>query len=258
MYSTATGDGPPLILVHGLGSNSETWRGILPALAVGRRVIAIDLPGHGRSPAERDSATFDGLARSLEGFLVEQDFARADLVGSSLGGRLVLEMARRGRAGSVVALDPGGFWQGWERTFLRTTLQASGALLRGLHGMRAVMARNPATRTMLLAQLSAHPWKLDGDTVAAELDSLATTRTFSALVNNLAAAPMQSGPAAREDGRISIGWGRHDRLCLPVQAARAMAAFPNARLHWFEHSGHFPHWDEPDATVRLIRETTAG
>ncbi|MES2698950.1 MAG: alpha/beta fold hydrolase [Pseudomonadota bacterium] len=258
MYSTATGDGPPLILVHGLGSNGETWRGILPALAVGRRVIAIDLPGHGRSPAEHDSATFDGLARSLEAFLVEQDFARADLVGSSLGGRLVLEMARRGRAGSVVALDPGGFWQGWERTFLRTTLQASGALLRGLHGMRAVMARNPATRTMLLAQLSAHPWKLDGDTVAAELESLATTKTFSGLVNNLATAPMQSGPAAWEDCRIAVGWGRHDRLCLPVQAARAMAAFPNARLHWFEHSGHFPHWDEPDATVRLIRETTAG
>ena len=41
------------------------------------------------------------------------------MVGSSMGARLVLEMARRGRARAVVALDLGGFWKGWERTFLK-------------------------------------------------------------------------------------------------------------------------------------------
>lgn len=46
------------------------------------------------------------------------------MVGRSLGARLVLEMARRGRAGSVIVLDPGGFWQGWERTFFGITTTA--------------------------------------------------------------------------------------------------------------------------------------
>ena len=57
-------------------------------------------------------------------------------------------------------------------------------------------------------------------------------------------------------GRIVIGWGRHDRLCLPGQAARAKAAFPSAELHWFESSGHFPMWDMPEQTVEVILRAT--
>jgi pimeloyl-ACP methyl ester carboxylesterase len=53
---------------------------------------------------------------------------------------------------------------------------------------------------------------------------------------------------------VTIGWGRHDRLCLPAQAKRAQAAFPGSRLVWFDHSGHFPQWDEPDETVRCVLE----
>jgi pimeloyl-ACP methyl ester carboxylesterase len=243
--------------VHGLGSSSHTWSGLLPALTQDRQVITIDLPGHGRTPADHDSATFAGLSRSLEDFLRDQNLHQVAMVGSSLGGRLVLEMARRGLAGPVVALDPGGFWVGWERTYLQTTLLASVFMLRSLNGMRAALAHGAVSRSILLAQLSARPWALDGDLVQAELDSYASTATFVRLVNDLAAAPMQDGPAAPPTCRITIGWGRHDRLCWPNQADRALAAFPSGTLHWFEHSGHFPHWDEPEETVKLIREATA-
>ena len=67
---------------------------------------------------------------------------------------------------------------------------------------------------------------------------------------------MQKG-AVRTASPVVIGWGRKDRLCLPRQANRAMAAFPDAAMHWFEASGHFPMWDQPDETVRLILEATA-
>ena len=255
MYETTTGAGRPLLLVHGVGSSGHTWRDLVPALAEDRRVIVIDLPGHGSTPAEEDSGTFDGLARSLEEFLTTKQLVGVDMVGSSLGGRLVLEMARRGKAGAVVALNPGGFWTGWERTYLQSTLLMSVYMLRAVGGLRATLAHNPATRSLLLAQLSAHPWDLEGDKVQAELDSYATTARFTELVNHLASAPMQEGPAAPGSGPIAIGWGRHDRLCWPVQAERAQHAFPSGRLHWFEHSGHFPHWDEPDETLRLIKKT---
>lgn len=229
----------------------------MPALARHREVIAIDLPGHGESPTENDSGTFAGLARSLDEWLVQEKLTAVDMVGSSMGARLVLEMARRGRSGAVVALDPGGFWSGWERGFIKTTLVASGWLLRLLRPALPTLAHNPIARSLLLAQLAARPWTLNGDLVAVELLSIANTATFGELVKDLAYGPAQAGPEAAKVGPVAIGWGRHDRLCFPVQARRAKQVFPKARLVWFERSGHFPLWEEPEKTVQLILETVS-
>lgn len=250
------GAGAPLLLVHGLGGNRGSWDTLVPLLGAQRRLIIIDLPGHGATPAEADSGTFAGLVRSVQQFIAERGLAGVDVVGSSLGGRIALDLARQGGVGAVVALDPGGFWQGWERGFFRTTIAASVRLLRLMRPALPAVLGNPAGRLLLLAQLSAHPARLDGKQVAAELTSYATTPTFDALVRDLSGGPSQQGPAAADSGPVAIGWGRHDRLCLPRQAARAMARFPGAKLHWFEHSGHFPGWDEPAAAAEFILRST--
>ena len=256
MHRIERGMGRKLLLVHGLGGSWRSWSTVLDALSEHRTVIAIDLPGHGATPAEPDSGTFDGLVRSVERYIADQGLGGIDLVGSSMGARIVLELARRGGVGNVVALDPGGFWRGWERTFFKVTIGLSGQLLRAIRPGLPALSGNAATRTALLAQLSAHPWKLDPQVVAAELASLSTTATFDALVSDLAAGPEQTGPAADPARRIVIGWGRHDHLCLPRQAARAKLAFPSADLHWFEASGHFPMWDMPEETVAVILAAT--
>jgi pimeloyl-ACP methyl ester carboxylesterase len=256
LHSIRRGSGKPLLLVHGLGSTQGAWSLVLPALAERREVIAVDLPGHGKSPAETDSGTFAGIVRSFDEWLDSEGLPGVDMVGSSMGARLVLEMARRGRCGASVALDPGGFWQGWERTYLSASLTGSELLLRSLRSALPSITHNAAARTILLPQLSAHPWSLDGDLVEAELTSFADTPTFNALSQDLAYGPLQEGPAAPGSGPVTIGWGRHDRLCLPVQAERAHAAFPGSRLVWFERSGHFPMWDQPEETVALILEAT--
>jgi len=250
------GAGRKVLLVHGLGGSWQSWSTILDALSANRTVIAIDLPGHGATPAEHDSGTFEGLVGSVERYIADNGLAGIDVVGSSMGARIVLELARRGNVGNVVALDPGGFWRGWERTFFKITIGASGRLLRAIRPSLPMLSRHAASRTALLAQLSAHPWTLDPKVVATELASLSTTSTFDALVSDLASGPEQTGPAADRTGRIVIGWGRHDRLCLPRQAARAQAAFPSADLHWFEASGHFPMWDMPEETVAVILAAT--
>ena len=255
IFHTRAGRGKPLLLVHGLGATCRSWDPISPALAEAREVIALDLPGHGQSPEEADSGTFDGLARSLDDWLKAENLTGVDMVGSSLGARLVLEMARRGRAGAVVALDPGGFWQGWERTFFNATITASLALVRALRPALPAITGNVVGRTVLMAQLSARPRALDPAFVARELKSLADTRTVGSLVKDLAKGAMQEGPA-NTSAPVVIGWGRKDRLCLPQQADRAMAAFPKARMHWFEHSGHFPMWDQPEETVKVILDAT--
>jgi len=256
MQHITRGTGKPLLLVHGLGSSWRAWRPILDDLAAERSVIAIDLPGHGGTPAEQDSGTFAGLVGSVERYLVANNLTGIDAVGSSMGARIVLELARRGMVGNVVALDPGGFWRGWERAFFKITIGLSGRLLRAIRPGLPMLSQNAASRTALLAQLSAHPWALDPEIVGTELKGLSLTPTFDALVDSLASGPEQIGPAADSTGHIVIGWGKHDRLCLPRQAARAMAAFPSAQLHWFESSGHFPMWDMPAETIRVILAAT--
>ena len=256
MHHMERGTGRALLLIHGLGGSWESWNPVLGALSEHRSVIAIDLPGHGASPAAADSGTFAGLVASVEAYIAANGLAGIDIVGSSMGARIALELARRGNVGAVVALDPGGFWRGWERTFFKTTISASGKLLRAIRPALPALSRNVAARTALLAQLSARPWALDPQLVATELASITNTPTFDALVRDLANGPEHTGPAADPERPIVIGWGRQDRLCLPRQAARAQTAFPSAKLHWFENSGHFPMWDMPKETVAVILAAT--
>jgi pimeloyl-ACP methyl ester carboxylesterase len=252
MHHIQRGTGRKLLLIHGLGGSGQSWGTIFDKLSEHRTVIAVDLPGHGATPAEADSGTFIGLVGSVERYIADQGMEGVDIVGSSMGARIVLELARRGSVGNVVALDPGGFWRGWERTFFKITIGLSGHLLRVIRPLLPTLSRHAASRTALLAQLSVRPWALNPQVVATELIGLSNTPTFDALVDDLADGPEQTGPAAQTTGRIIIGWGRQDRLCLPRQALRAQAAYPSADLHWFESSGHFPAWDMPDETVSVI------
>lgn len=258
LAETRTGNGRPLLLVHGLGGNRASWRPVLAPLAAAREVIAIDLPGHGASPAEPDSGTFEGLVRSVEAHLEAGGLRGVDAAGFSLGGRVVLELARRGSVGAVVSLDPGGFWRGWERTFLRVSLLASLGMVRMMGPAALLAARAAPSRSLLFAQLSAHPWRLDPTLVADELKSFATTPTFTALTRDLAGGPEQEGPAAPGSGPIVIVWGRNDRLCLPQQADRARAAFPGSRLHRLDACGHYAIWDQSEACIELILNATDG
>jgi pimeloyl-ACP methyl ester carboxylesterase len=250
------GNGRKLLLIHGLGGSRRSWDPIVDALSADREVIVIDLPGHGASPPKSDSGTFAGLVDSVQSFIHGSDLAGVDLVGSSMGARLVLELARRGHSGDIVALDPGGFWRGWERSYFKVTIGLSVRLLRALRPALPALSRNLGSRTALLAQFSARPWALDPNVVATELMSYAATPTFDALVNDLAHGPEQEGLAATPKNRITVGWGRQDRLCLTVQAARAKVAFPAAELHWFDQCGHFPMWDQPAETIKLILAKT--
>ncbi|WP_277970262.1 alpha/beta fold hydrolase [Sphingomonas echinoides] len=116
----------------GLGGRWRSWSTILDPLSASRAIIAIDLPGHGATPAQPDGGTFNGLVGSVQRYIVENGLTGIDVVGSSMGARIVLEPARRGMVGNVVALDRGGFWRGWERSFFKTTIGVSGRLLRAI------------------------------------------------------------------------------------------------------------------------------
>lgn len=213
------------------------------------------MPGHGGSPPLEGRQTISAFADALTDFIESEGLGAVDLVGSSLGARLVLELSRRGVGGHCVALDPGGFWRGWETWFFQSTISASIRLVRALQPVMPFLSRHAATRMLLLAQLSNRPSALAPKVVLKEMQTFAATSVFDDMVRELANDPLQAGTASTP-GRVTIGWGRNDQLLLPRQADRAQAAFPQARLHWFEKCGHFPHWDQPEETVRTILQAT--
>lgn len=256
MSSVRRGHGRPLLLIHGLGGSWRSWTPILDTLAAKREVIAVDLPGHGETPPLAGATSVYTLADAVIAFIRENGLVGVDTVGSSMGARLVLEIARRGGViGGAVALDPGGFWRGWERHLFYASLWASIRAVRALQPVMPAISRSAVARTLLLAQLSARPWRLAPHVVLAEMRTYAASPVFDELLHELAHGRAQEGaPRGAIRSPLIIGWGRRDRVCLPRQAARALDLFPDAQLQWFEHCGHFPQWDAPEATARLILE----
>ena len=251
------GEGKPLLLLHGLGGSWRSWSTLLDGLAAERDVIAVDLPGFGDTPPLPGEVSIATLADAVTEFMHEQNLNGVDVVGSSMGARLVLELARRGVVGNVVSLDPGGFWQGWERTVFSTSVALSVRLVRLLQPVMPFLTGNPITRTLLFAQFSAHPWALSPSVSLAEMRSFATAKSFDPLLTSLVKGPAQQGiPAGTERKPIVIGWGKRDLVCLPRQAKRAASLFPQAKFHWFTACGHFPQWDSPRETTHLILDST--
>lgn len=252
------GSGSPLLLVHGLGAGWRSWAPILDELARHREVIAVDLPGFGETPPLSGDVSIATLTDSVADFIREQGLDGVSTVGQSMGGRIVLELARRGVGGDTVALDPGGFWSPRERAVFAATLRPSIVLVRALRGMLPALLSNPVGRTVLLAQLSARPWALSRETVLPDVRGLADSPSVGAAMDALTRGPLQQGaPAGTVPGRVTIGWGRRDLVTVPQQADRATHLFPDASLHWFERCGHFPQWDVPHEATRLILDSTS-
>lgn len=257
MHCVRMGTGQPLLMLHGLGGSWRSWSTIVPSLREQRDLVLVDLPGFGETPPLSPETSILTLADAVTRFLGEHGLYGVDVVGSSMGARLAMELARRGVVGATVALDPGGFWRGWQRRFFYGSIWASIRLVRLLQPMMPAICRSAIGRTLLFPQFSPKPWALPADAVLEEMRSYARSRRFDQLLCSLAYGPEQEGaPSGSLKKPMVIGWGRQDRVCVPSQAKVAQALFPDARLHWFSHCGHFPHWDQPEDTVRLILEST--
>ncbi|MFI0982401.1 alpha/beta fold hydrolase [Streptomyces sp. NPDC021093] len=104
------GEGPALLLLHGAGRSRADWDDVVPYLLPHHRVLAADLPGHGRSPAPAGSGwSFEATARALDATLAAHD---AVPVGHSLGGMVAVHLAATRPHAVRAAVDLDGFWRG--------------------------------------------------------------------------------------------------------------------------------------------------
>ncbi len=252
------GAGKPLLLIHGIGGSWRSWQTILDGLAAEREVIAVDLPGFGDTPPLDGEVSIATLSDAVTSFVNENNLNGVDTVGSSMGARLVLELARRGGVlGGVVSLNPGGFWQGWQIPAFYHSVNLSIKLVRRLQLIMPTLTKSAIGRTLLFAQFSAKPWKIPPKVALDEMRAFAESPSFDELLYNLAYGEKQKGaPKDSIKNPLVIGWGKRDRVCFPSQAKRALKLFPDAELHWFERCGHFPQWDAPAETARLVLDST--
>jgi len=261
MHYTRRGSGKPLLLIHGLGGSGRSWDTITDALATHREVIAVDLPGFGETPPLTGEVSIRTLSDVVTAFIQTHNLEGVDVVGSSMGARLVLELARRGGGivGAVISLDPGGFWRGWERHAFYLSIYLSIRLVRLLQPIMPLITGSSVGRTLLFPQFSAHPWTLSPKVTLEEMRNFAASPSFDELLYNLAYGEAQQGsPPNSITAPLIIGWGNQDWVCFPQQAQRARAMFPDAQLHWFENCGHFPHWDSPPEATQVVLEGTMG
>jgi pimeloyl-ACP methyl ester carboxylesterase len=253
------GSGRPLVLVHGLGATHDCWRHVLPLLRGHREVVTFDLPGFGDAPPLAGPVTVTALADHVEGMLRREDLLEADLVGSSMGGEVVLELLRRGHGGDVVALAPSGYWDALGRTWFLLVAWAATVLVTLLRPVAPAILATRWGRELLLRPLSPRPRHLPAVVPDSSRRFGCTPSFVPGLVHLGSRRDPVRIPAEQVAGRrVTLAWGRHDGLCLPSQAERAHAAVPGSSLHWFDRSGHLPPWDEPHATAQLLLAVTGG
>jgi pimeloyl-ACP methyl ester carboxylesterase len=240
------GSGPPLLLVHGLGSCKEMWRPVIPRLALQREVVAVDMPGFGESPP--GPTTIEGLAEALAGFMSDLGLEQPRVAGNSLGGGVALAMGAMGAASAVCGLSPVGFVNHREGRYAQGVLVSTRVLAEGLAPVADAFARRTALRTLLSAHVAARPWRIPADDTAHWTRMYASAPAFWELLEALDEwrAPVPSCPT-------TIAWGDRDRLLIySRQAPRARRALPDARHVTVRGCGHVPTWDDPEQVADVL------
>jgi pimeloyl-ACP methyl ester carboxylesterase len=246
------GVGPPLLLLHGVGHDRSAWWPVYDRLRTHRDVIAVDLPGHGRSPGLPDGTPYTVAAyvAAVEQLIDALALSRPRMAGNSLGGAIALELAATGAAGSAVALAPIGFWDGLEIPYVMTSLRASRAAARLLRPLVPALLATRAGRAVLLAQFYGRPGQVPaaqaGNAVAAFCHAPAMPRTLP----HTRGYRFDATVDAAVD--VTVAWGTRDRLLIGRQAARARAALPAAQHVLLPHCGHVPMPDDPAAVADLL------
>ena len=251
-----TGSGPPLVLVHGIGSRRGVWKPVVPLLARERDVLTVDLPGFGESAMlTGEQPTVEALARALAGWWGELGIVRPHVAGNSLGGGISLELARMGVVSSATALSPVGFWSPGEARYGRTMLRVTHFSATRLGPQMQRIVQSPIGRQATIGLMYGRPAKRDGAEAAEDLVQLARAPGWEATLPISREYVFHDGDELRVP--VTIGWGTRDRLLIPRQAERARAMLPRARHVPLPGCGHIPMSDDPEGVAALLLAASA-
>jgi len=258
-YLTA-GEGPVLLLVHGIASDSEAWRASLPLLARRARVIAPDLPGHGASGKAPGDYSLGSLASSMRDLLVKLGHERATLVGHSLGGGVAMQFAYMfpERAERLVLLSSGGLGRSVNPLLRAATLPGSELVIAATIGPLTALGRAGVAAVRRIG-LRVAP---DLGEVGRGFAALADREGRAAFLDTLRSVVNFNGQRVDASDRLYLAvgvptlllWGERDPIIPAGHGLRARERMPGSRLVTFEDSGHFPQIDDPHRFAATVLE----
>lgn len=245
------GRGEPLVLFHGLTGGERMWRHVVPLLAARHDTIALALLGHrGGTPVTERPTLVAHVVDDAERLLDRLGLERPHLAGSSMGGWVALELARRGRARSLCALSPAGTWEAGSEDHVRSRAK----LRRTLRDTRRsrlflpLLARSKGFRRRAFANAAQHANRLTpAEVVDAADDVIGCVAAEDVLGTMEQLAPLDPLPCP-----VTIAWSQGDRILpLDINGARARELFPAADFVVLPDVGHVPMFDDP----RLVADT---
>jgi pimeloyl-ACP methyl ester carboxylesterase len=257
------GEGPVLLLIHGMAGTCENWSSVIDPLALRHTVLAPDLPGHGGSAPGGGDYSLGGLAATLRDMLLALGHDRATLVGHSLGGGVAMqfsyqfpEMVER-----LVLVASGGL--GPEVSPLLRAAALPGADL--FIGATANVGQRAGSLVgRALTTIGMRP-SADIAEVARGYASLSDGRRRRAFLSTLRAVVGTEGQRIAAADRLYLArelpllivWGERDPI-IPVRHAReAHEALPGSRLEVFENAGHLPQLEDPGRFIAVVERFLA-
>jgi len=245
-----------LVLLHPFGLCTKVWTPVLPYLTPHHEVFPLSVPGHHGSdplpPTYRHSiaCAVDVLEAKLDALGLDD----AHVAGNSLGGWLAIELARRGRARSVVALAPGGGWEPGspEQMRLLRQFQRTKLLLSVGAPVALRLSDSSIGRALCLYQAVAHPERLSPEQARLLIERVWRCEVYDQLLEAMRTEPPPA-PLQNPACPIKLIWGEKDRvLPLEIYATRWRRILPTAQWEVLPDVGHLPMFDAPHELAERI------
>ena len=253
------GDGPAVLLIHGMAGSSLTWETTIDRLASSATVIAPDLPGHGGSSKPRGDYSLGALANALRDLLIVLGHDKATIVGHSLGGGIAMQFAYQfpDRCERLVLVSAGGL--GKEVHGLLRALSAPGAEYVLALATAPALLNAAAAVTGWLGNLGLRTAPAFAE-VMRSYRGLGDAEARVAFFDTLRAVIDLGGQRVCAADRLYLAaevptlivWGDRDPFIPIAHAHAASAAIAGSALEIFDGSGHFPHRDDPDRFAELV------
>jgi len=257
------GDGPAVLLVHGITGSARHWELLFPILAERHTVIAPDLLGHGESAKPRGDYSLGAFATGLRDLLLALGDDRVTVVGHSLGGGIAMQLAYQHpeRCERLVLVASGGLGAEVHHLLRAATLPGSELVLPVLTGDRLRGLAAGAATALRRVGLDAGP---DLAEMVRGLDTLADAQTRHAFLETLRSVVGPGGQKVDARDRLYLAesmpslivWGEHDPIIPAEHGVDAHRMMPGSRLELFD-AGHFPHLEHPFEVARAIGDFVA-
>jgi pimeloyl-ACP methyl ester carboxylesterase len=259
-YRTA-GEGPVVLLIHGITGNSEQWGQVIPLLAEKYTVVAPDLLGHGLSAKPRGDYSLGAFAVGVRDLLIALGHRRATVVGHSLGGGIAMQFAYEYPvfAERLVLVSSGGLGREVHPLLRAATLPGAELVLPVIASQRLHGAGFGVAQVLKALGLRAGS---DLEEMARGYASLADVGARQAFLHSLRAVIDPLGQRVSATDRLYLSsllpsliiWGRRDPLIPVSHSGIAHRAMPGSRLEVFDEAGHFPQLQEPVRFAQILRD----